>query len=304
MYPTYKLIIVFQFFPIFQNCFGKSLLQQSLPIIWVESVTTLKSGDIVETLIFEFSSPCLQIEYSSKNVSWCDSELDKNVLLPLLDLCHTTIGQKVDVTADHEVVIGGVFSSTFGISSERKSHSQYAKLLTTFHKLSAQIEQISKAVAALKRGQSISNSSSNNDSSLADTYLEQLNDLSLKVHQEIQSSNSGGNHTHSKNTTIKTTDTGLEVYFALAKINVNTVRQQWSKGILSLKLFQIFTVDLDPGLERLYNTEGVTPLQCHVNVRDKVAFFQVKRARTDLQIKIFEANPFIFYKLDAGKKEG
>ncbi len=66
--------------------------------------------------------------------------------------------------------------------------------------------------------------------------------------------------------------------------------------------FTVFMVDLPK--EKLHRYADLVPLRCHLSRLDKVLHIQLRRPAKDFPVQILEADPFVFYELEAGKDFG
>jgi len=284
------LKVRFLLFPILFHITTSNLLQ-ALPIVWSKSKTILTEGDVVETFVFNYFSPCssfynprISNDSAKTFIEWCEGELGTKVVIPLETLCRSspTAATQSRFTPSFNSV-GGVYSSILGVASV-KIHTKGGSTSG----LAAVVDAIQPGLeyARLEElGTSIHESLQSSTSSSAESAKEELSD---RLIQSLRST--------------LTLSAKLASYFEQSKSNINTLKEKWSSGSFSLKLFEIFMVEL--GVKEMSLYEHAVPIQCHLSPRDGIFYFQLRKSAKDFHVKVLDADAFTLYDLEPGKDWG
>jgi hypothetical protein len=184
----------------------------------------LKDEDVLETFVFRFSSPCESFKsFGTGNktsaffVDSCERDLESHVMTPLESLCHPPFPQEVRPKGLN--TIAGVYSSIFGIMSQKLNPNQDPVLAKALQNLVTELGNITQ--------------------SESDENLEYLEYLTKELGISIGDLKDSGTETllPAFGTTI-TLNAKLAAYFQLAKSHLSTVKEEWAVSKFSFKLFQ------------------------------------------------------------------
>jgi hypothetical protein len=291
--------------------FTNAIVYETVPIIWVDTNTALKSGESEVQHIMTLYYPCKTFhdptvvngtnEYFFK---WCTDQIEKFIMKPLVTMCtpefaNTKSRKKRGFLKRVGGFIGGVTSTIFGVrSQDLRQDGEIRHLSSRVNKLGSDVFLLQqRATASETRQEELEKRQADLEEAL-DLLTERVEKTEIDVEtlKEWKAeliANLGP-------TTTLTAE--LAAYFKLSEAHLNEVAQEWRQQRLSLKLFDVFMMGGNRSMVDLYR--GAQPLACHIDILKGLATFQFRKNNTDFGVHILKANPFTMFKLIPGSNLG
>jgi len=284
--------------------FADGTLYETLPILWMDTQATLKSGESEIKLLIKFHRPCESF-YDSRIVNgtkdyfvkWCNEELDKIIIAPLETMCAPAFAnihsrrkrflKKVSSGVKNVFRgVGGVVSSIFGIGSRSHPDPRIEPLISRVNSLAqttlaqtTQLKELEYAMDTLEERVRTT-----------ETDVKELQEWKAELIQTLG--------------TTMTLVSKLAAYFEISKSHMSQVMAEWKETRLSGHLFDIFMMDWKTNRSVIEVFRRGKPISCHIDNRNGVATFLFKKEDTDFGVHVLKANPFTLYQQIPGSYLG